>query len=69
MEDTQTLDPEQDERGELAKVQFWRLHVLMEAGYPLELAEEVAGSGADLHHAVELVARGCAPATAARILL
>ena len=27
----------------------WRLHVLIEAGYPLSLAEKLAVSGADLH--------------------
>ena len=42
---------DQDERG---KVESWRLHVLMEAGYPLPLAERLARSGADLHLAVEL---------------
>ena len=44
---------DQDERG---KVESWRLHVLMEAGYPLPLAELVGR-------------RGCAPETAADILL
>ena len=57
----------QDERG---KVESWRLHVLMEAGYPLTLAERLASRHADLHLAVELVGtRGCAPETAAEILL
>ena len=57
------------EGSERAKVESWRLHVLMEAGYPLPLAERIAGSEADLHRAVELVRRGCAPETAAEILL
>ena len=52
-----------------AKVESWRLHVLMEAGYPLPLAERLAGSEADLHRAVELVGAGCTPETAAEILL
>ena len=56
-------------RDEQAKVESWRLHVLMEAGYPLPLAERIAHSSADLHHAVELLSRGCEPATAAEILL
>jgi hypothetical protein len=44
--------------------------VLIEAGYPLPLAERLAGSEADLHEAVDLVARrGCAPELAASILL
>jgi hypothetical protein len=54
---------------ERAKVEGWRLHVLMEAGYPLPLAERLAGSEADLHRAVELIRRGCTPETAAEILL
>jgi hypothetical protein len=54
---------------ERAKVESWRLHVLIEAGYPLPLAERLARSSADLHVAVELLRRGCEPATAAEILL
>ncbi len=54
---------------ERAKVESWRLHVLIEAGYPLSLAERLAGSEADLHRAVELVRQGCAPETAAEILI
>jgi len=57
------------ERSEQAKVEGWRLHVLMEAGYPLPLAERLAGSEADLHRAVELVTLGCEHQTAAEILL
>ena len=64
---TQIAEHEQSER---AKVESWRLHVLIEAGYPLPLAERIAQSSADLHEAVELVGhRGCAPETAAQILL
>jgi hypothetical protein len=65
-ETTETAEPESNER---TKVESWRLHVLMEAGYPLPLAERLAGSEADLHRAVELVTQGCAPKTAAEILL
>jgi len=54
---------------ERSKVESWRLHVLMEAGYPLPLAERIAGSEADLHRAVELLTAGCTPETAAEILL
>jgi hypothetical protein len=55
---------------ERSRVESWRLHVLMEAGYPLTLAERIAGSeNIDLHRAVELVASGCTPETAAEILL
>lgn len=56
----------QTERG---KVESWRLHVLIEAGYPLSLAERLAASEADLHLAVELVGSGCEHETAAEILL
>ena len=59
----------QAEADELTKVQSWRLHVLIEAGYPLPLAERIAASNADLHRAVELVGAGCAPETAAEIVL
>jgi len=64
---TEIAFPETSER---SKVESWRLHVLIEAGYPLTLAERLAASEADLHLAVELVsARGCAHETAANILL
>jgi hypothetical protein len=54
---------------ERSKVESWRLHVLIEAGYPLTLAERLAASEADLHLAVELVGNGCGHETAAEILL
>jgi uncharacterized protein YhjY with autotransporter beta-barrel domain len=54
---------------ERAKVESWRLHVLIEAGYPLPLAERLAGSEADLHLAVDLVTAGCSPKVAAEILI
>ena len=71
MEELTTLEPGFDERAdERAKVESWRLHVLIGAGYPLPLAERIAQSGADLHEAVALVAqRGCRPEVAAQILL
>jgi hypothetical protein len=63
---TQIAENNQSERD---KVAGWRLHVLMEAGYPLPLAERLAHSDADLHSAVELIRQGCEPKTAAEILL
>jgi hypothetical protein len=67
MDDVTTIAIDRDEK---AKVESWRLHVLVEAGYPLPLAERLAQSGADLHDAVTLVAdRGCRPDLAAEILL
>ena len=62
----QTIENPQSER---EKVESWRLHVLIEAGFPLPLAERIAVSEADLHTAVELVSQGCKPVTAAEILL
>ena len=64
METIETTDSER------SRVESWRLHVLMEAGFPLPLAERIAGNeNIDLHRAVELVASGCTPETAAEILL
>ena len=63
---TEVAEPDISER---SKVESWRLHVLIEAGYPLHLAERLAVSEADLHLAVEMVSGGCAHATAAEILL
>jgi len=54
---------------EPGKVESWRLHVLLEAGYPVHLAERIAVSEVDLHDAVELISRGCNATTAAEILL
>lgn len=65
-ETTQILEPSIDER---SKVESWRLHILIESGYPLSLAERLAVSEADLHVACEMIARGCRPETAAEILL
>ena len=60
MTDATELIERQSER---AKVESWRLHVLIEAGYPLPLAEKLAAAlDADLHEAVELVGQGCDPA-------
>ena len=46
----------------------WRLHVLLQTGYPVKVAERIARSDADLHRAVEMLERGCAPHMAERIL-
>ena len=64
--ETEIIVESEDER---AKVEGWRLHVLIEAGFPLPLAERLAASEADLHTCVELLRRGCDPTTAAEILL
>lgn len=61
--------PTQERSDSAAQVEAWRLHVLLQAGYPLSVAERLARSGADLHQAVEMLDRGCAPSVAARILV
>jgi hypothetical protein len=51
-------------------VEAWRLENLLEAGYPSEVAVELAICQVDLHKAIELVVdRGCPPELAGRILL
>ena len=62
----QTIEQPQSER---EKVESWRLHVLIEAGYTLPLAERLAHSEADLHRAVELIRAGCTFETATEILV
>jgi hypothetical protein len=55
---------------EAQRIEGWRLHVLVEAGYPVALAERLAPRfDIDLHRAVELIAAGCNHATATDILL
>lgn len=63
---TEIAEQPQNER---ERVAGWRLHVLIEAGYPVHLAERVAHSDVDLHRAVELVKQGCDATVAAEILL
>ena len=64
----ETKDLPDARESELVRVVSWRLHVLIEAGYPLEVAERIAQSDADLHRAVELVAQSGAFETAEKIL-
>jgi hypothetical protein len=66
---TEATHPLEFREGETAKVAGWRLHVLIEAGYPLDAAERLATSEADLHRAVELVSLGCPFEVAEKILL
>jgi len=66
--DTETTDEIQPQ-GEANAVATWRLEVLLEAGYQVDLAERIAASDADLHLAVALVGEGCPPRLAAEILL
>ena len=65
---TTTHEAELDD--ERARVEGWRLHVLIEAGYPTSTAARLAcRHDVDLHRAAELVEQGCPPDTAAEILL
>jgi hypothetical protein len=57
------------DQSERDRIAGWRLHVLIEAGYPVHLAERLAHSEADLHQAVALVRQGCDATVAAEILL
>jgi hypothetical protein len=55
---------------ELERVEAWRMEELERAGYGAEAATELAQRhDIDLHAAVALIARGCPPETAVRILL
>lgn len=55
---------------DLERAADWRLKRLLDAGFPIEQASEIAiRSDIDLHQALQLVERGCDPELAARILL
>lgn len=55
---------------EREKIESWRLHTLLEAGYPVAIAERIASRlDVDLHRAVDLTRNGCDAEMAARILL
>jgi hypothetical protein len=60
---------EEAQHSEPDRVEAWRLQTLIEAGYPFEHAELIAISDADLHRAVELLRKGCAPELAVDILI
>ena len=50
-------------------VESWRAAELERAGYPPAAAAELAGrTDVDLHHAVELLTKGCSPELALSIL-
>ena len=55
---------------ELVKIERWRSEELERAGYGTRAAGRLAARhDIDLHQAVELLARGCPPELALRILL
>jgi hypothetical protein len=54
---------------EADRIEAWRLRVLLDAGYPVQIAEHLAMSfEVDLHQAEELVRDGCTPELAEAIL-
>ena len=61
------LDPVETET---EKVERWRAEALEKVGYDIVSAHELAyRPDVDLHLAIELVERGCAPELALKILL
>lgn len=51
-------------------VERWRAQELERAGFPEDMASELAmRTDVDLHAAIDLIRRGCAPELAAQILL
>jgi hypothetical protein len=57
-------------RDEMERVEAWRLEELERAGYGFDAATELSQRhDVDLHAAVALIRRGCAPELALRILL
>jgi hypothetical protein len=65
-----TMDIEILTPTERDEVERWRAGELERAGFDVSLARKLAGRfDVDLHLAVELIANGCPPELAARILL
>lgn len=65
MIDLEILTPTERDR-----VERWRMGELERAGYDVALARELAPRfDIDLHRATDLLAEGCSPNLAARILL
>jgi hypothetical protein len=61
---------EVQERTELERIEDWRLEELERAGYPTTAARQIARRfDIDLHGAIALIRRGCAPEVALEILL
>ena len=54
--------------GEDERIHTWRLCRLLDLGYGMTQAEELAADGTDVHQLEELVVRGCPLDLAARIL-
>ena len=67
---TQTAENKRAQISEGDPVRRWRVEQLRKAGYPARAARTLGGCrNVDLHRAIDLIARGCSPAVATRILL
>jgi hypothetical protein len=65
-----TTTAELKDRSEVAKIDAWRREQLEVAGYPADAAAALASRhDVDLHRAIDLLADGCPPDVALRILL
>ena len=60
--------PRDGEPDEVQRVLQWRISRLLRAGYDEQSAVRLARSPVDLHTAIDLFERGCAPELAVRIL-
>lgn len=70
METLEAEAPEETGPDPAARVLSWRIEQLIAVGFDSDAAFVLAlDRGVDLHQATELVARGCPPETAYRILL
>ena len=71
MEESDVIEvPLASREGEEERVLAWREAELERAGFSGRNAFELAiRPDIDLHHAIDLVRRGCPPATACRILI
>ncbi len=58
------------DRSEIERVERWRQDELERAGYPRDVAREIARKHEiDLHAAAQMLVNGCPPELAAKILL
>ncbi len=64
------IETQIEQESEQARIERWRAEELERAGFPTDVAAELAAEHyVDLHRALDLIARGCPHDLAARILL
>lgn len=62
-------DMHQTDTPQVDQIEAWRLHVLIQAGYPYDAADLLAAlARVDLHQAVYLIESGCSSELAIQIL-